>query len=94
MARLLGGERVPVSGRTRGWAPDVAHPWLAIEVKSRARMPVLLDGAMDQAEKSAAWAMKRGDGDRLPIAVIHEKGSHMRNAVVVMRLGEFLDRFV
>jgi len=35
IAALLGGRRVPVSGRGRGNAPDIAHPWLALEVKDR-----------------------------------------------------------
>ncbi len=29
VAALLGGRRVPVSGRGRGDAPDIAHPWFA-----------------------------------------------------------------
>jgi hypothetical protein len=37
IATLLGGKRVPVNGR--GDEPDVAHPWLAIEVKHRASLP-------------------------------------------------------
>lgn len=93
VAEYLGGERVPTPGRTRGWAPDVEHPWLAIEVKSRARLPVLLVDAMDQAEKSAEWSKRRGKGGKLPIVVIHQKGQHFRKALVVMRLGEFVDRF-
>ncbi len=36
IAALLGGRRVPVSGRGRGDAPDIARPWLALEVKDRA----------------------------------------------------------
>lgn len=89
----LGGERVPVTGRTRGWAPDVRHQWLAIEVKSRARMPLLLATAMDQARKSAEWSKKRGEGDKLPIAVVHQRGQHFHNALVVMSLGDFTDYF-
>jgi hypothetical protein len=94
IARRLGGERVPVSGRTRGWAPDVSHPWLAIECKERKNMPVLLATAMDQAEKSAAWSKKRGEGDKLPIAIVHQKGQHMANALVCMRLSDFEEWFV
>jgi len=93
LAALLGGERVPVSGRTRGWAPDVDHEWLAIECKSRKRMPLLLATAMDQAEKAAAWFVKRGKGERLPVALIHEDGQHYRNSLIVLRLGDFIDNF-
>jgi hypothetical protein len=35
----LGGCRVPVSGRARGDNPDIEHPTLSIEVKSRKRLP-------------------------------------------------------
>jgi hypothetical protein len=93
IARLLGGERVPVTGRQRGYRPDVDHPWLAIEVKSWARLPQRVEEAMDQAEKAAAWAKRREQRDKLPIAVIHGKGSRRGNSLVVMRLDDFLDWF-
>lgn len=93
LAKLLGGERVPVSGRQRGWAPDISHPWLALEVKSRKNLPVFLAGAMDQAEKAAIWIKRRGQGDRLSVAVIHQDGGHYRNSLIVMRLGDFIDNF-
>ena len=35
VAALLGGKRVPVSGRARGHSPDIEHERLSIEVKSR-----------------------------------------------------------
>jgi hypothetical protein len=35
IAALLGGRRVPVSGRGRGDQPDVAPPWFSLEVKDR-----------------------------------------------------------
>jgi hypothetical protein len=50
VAALLGGVRVPVSGRARGDAPDVAHARLSIEVKSRKELPAWLMDAMVQAE--------------------------------------------
>lgn len=56
-------------------------------------MPVFLAGAMDQALKAAEWAAKRGQQGKLPIAVIHQKGQHFDNALVVMRLSDFRDRF-
>jgi hypothetical protein len=46
IAAQLGGRRVPVTGRARGDAPDVAHDWLAIEVKHKARLPDWLHDAM------------------------------------------------
>lgn len=93
IARLLGGERVPVTGRQRGYRPDVDHPWLAVEVKSFMSLPQRVADAMDQAEKAAAYAKRREQRDKLPVAVIHAKRSHRGNALVVMRLDDFLDWF-
>lgn len=39
IAAILGGRRVPVSGRGRGDGPDIAHPLLSIEVEDRASFP-------------------------------------------------------
>jgi hypothetical protein len=86
LARKFGGERVPVSGRTRGWAPDIEHATLALEVKTRKRMPLLLANGMDQAVKAAEWAKRKGKADRLPMLVIHEDNTHYDNALVVVRL--------
>ena len=58
VAELLGGRRVPVSGRQRGDTPDVLHEWLSIEVKFRRRLPAWIEVAMKQAEASA----KEGQG--------------------------------
>lgn len=91
LARLLGGERVPVTGRVRGWAPDIEHPTLALEVKTRKRMPVLLADGMDQAVKAAGWYERKGKGYRMPALVIHEDGSHYDNALVVVRLRDARD---
>ena len=35
VAALLGGTRIPVSGRGCGHSPDIEHERLSIEVKSR-----------------------------------------------------------
>ncbi len=53
IAEVLGGVRVPVSGRQRDHAPDVEHSTLAIEVKSRKRLPNWLEDALRLAEASA-----------------------------------------
>ncbi len=53
IAALLGGRRVPVSGRGRGDQPDIVHPWLSLEVKDCATLPAWLLDALDQAERSA-----------------------------------------
>ena len=93
IARFLGGEREPVSGRQRGYRPDVAHATLAIECKSWARLPLRVCEALEQAERAAQWAARRGEPGKLPIAVIHGVRSPMGRALVVMRLEEFVERF-
>lgn len=86
IAEILGGERVPVSGRTRGWAPDILHPLYALEVKSRLRIPALLVEGMDQAVKAAEWAWKREGVKKLPVLIIHKDGTAYDNSLVVIRL--------
>ena len=53
VAALLGGTRIPVSGRARGHSPDIHHERLSIEVKSRRNLPAWLEAAMRQAEACA-----------------------------------------
>ncbi len=65
VAELLGGVRIPVSGRGRGDNPDVDHPELSVEVKSRKKLPEWISKAMKQAEDSAA-------GGKLPVVVLHQ----------------------
>ena len=86
VAGLLQGQRVPVTGRQRGSAPDIDHRWLSIEVKHRKKLPAWLHDAMNQAEAS-------NTGEQLPVVVLHESGKrHVENFVVV-RLGDFVDWF-
>ena len=54
-------------------------------------MPLLLTDGMDQAVKAAGWYVKKGKGDRLPVLVIHEDGSHFENSLVVVRLKDAKD---
>ena len=82
VAALLGGTRVPVSGRGRGHSPDIHHGSFSIEVKSRKKFPAWLEDAMRQAEASAR------DG-QLPVAVLHQDGCKYRDCFVVCRLGAF-----
>ena len=79
VAAILGGRRVPVTGRQRGDAPDVAHDRLSIEVKHRKEVPAWLLGAMAQAEAAAI-------GGRLPVAVIHAHGARHADGLAVLRL--------
>ena len=82
VAELLGGKRVPVSGRTRGDCPDIEHPTLSIECKSRKRLPAWIEDAMKQAEASAK------DG-RLPVAVLHQDHAPYTESLVLVRLEDF-----
>jgi len=82
IAARLGGKRVPVMGRARGDVPDVAHPWLAVEVKSRQRLPAWLREALAQAVAAAR------DG-QLPIVVLHQCGERHDDDLVVVTLQDF-----
>lgn len=83
IAAQLGGRRVPVTGRARGDAPDVAHDRLSIEVKHRVALPAWLHTAMSQAEQSVRQA------EQLPIVVLHESGQRHAQDFVVLRLADF-----
>jgi hypothetical protein len=47
VARLLGGQRLPVTGRP---SADVLTPQWAVEVKLRSRLPKWLERGLSQAE--------------------------------------------
>ena len=79
VAALLGGRRIPVSGRGRGDSPDIQHNFLSIEVKSRKKLPTWIEDAIKQAEACA-------QGDQLPLVVLHQDSQRYQDALVVMRL--------
>ena len=83
VAALLGGKRVPVSGRGRGHSPDIHHERLSIEVKSRKKLPAWIEDAIKQAE---ACAQDR----QLPLVVLHQDGQRYQEALIVMRLKNVL----
>ena len=82
VAALLGGRRIPVSGRGRGDNPDIHHELFSIEVKSRKTIPAWLEDAMRQAEAFAR------DG-RLPVVVLHQDRTPYAESLVVLRLEDF-----
>ena len=82
VAALLGGRRIPVSGRGRGDNPDIHHELFSIEVKSRKTIPAWLEDAMRQAEASVK------DG-RLPVVVLHQDRTPYAESLVVLRLEDF-----
>jgi hypothetical protein len=96
IARRLHGERVPVTGRVRGFAPDVNHSWMALEVKSRKSMLKIINEMMLQAEAARDWFKRKSPqlSGKLPVGVYHVTGTHFDNAFVFMRLRDFEDWFV
>ena len=92
IAALMGGERVPVSGRTgaRGMeSPDIMHDTYAIEIKQRdhkagSGLPKWQTHAQAQAEAS------RKPHHLAAICIIHHKNQRLEKAVVQMSLKDFL----
>jgi hypothetical protein len=82
IAKLVGGERVPITGRQRGSAPDVKHDWLSIEVKHRRKLPTWVRIALDQARASVR-------GEQLPVAILHEHRRPHADDWLVVRLSDF-----
>ncbi len=88
IAKFIGGERVPVSGRARGDAPDIDHAWLSVECKhTSGTLPKLWYKARAQAEASAR-------GNQLPVQIYTEKGMNVGDAFIVMRLSDFKDHWL
>lgn len=86
IAELLGGERVPVTGRQRGSAPDIQHPFFSIEVKDRQSLPDWILDAMNQADES-------NPGDKTPIVVLHQKGMKTEDGLTIVRLGDIMEMY-
>jgi hypothetical protein len=84
IAAILGGRRIPVSGRGRGDSPDIEHPRVFVEVKARASFPAWLEDALRQAEVSAVQG-------KTPVAVLHPDRARYSDALVVCRLSEFAE---
>jgi hypothetical protein len=55
---------------------------LCIETKTRKKLPLWLTEAIRQAEAVAT-------SDQLPVAILHEAGTRLSQALVVMRLADF-----
>ncbi len=89
VAKYIGGERVPITGRQRGDVPDIKHPWLSgIEVKYRMKLPDWIKDAMCQARAS----QKRPND--LPVVILCEKGEETGKAWILTPLSEFRDRWL
>lgn len=89
VAGLLGGQRVPITGRQRGDVPDIQHPRYSIEVKRRSSptaFPRWLTTAIEQADAA-------NPGDKTPLVVIeHAHGSgRQKDYYCLLRLNDFID---
>jgi hypothetical protein len=79
IAQALGGRRVGCTGRDTS---DVESDALAVEVKTRKRLPTWLFDAMQQARDNAR-------GERLPVVVLHQVGGRHDDDLVLLRLADF-----
>lgn len=68
---------MPITGRTRGSAPDIKHETLSIEVKHWQKFPAWLLDAMDQAVASA-------DDEQIPTVILHEKGKAYAGSLTII----------
>jgi hypothetical protein len=89
IAEQLGGRRVPITGRQRGDAPDIAHDRWSIEVKRRSGVhafPMWLVTALEQADAA-------NPGDKVSLVVVeHAHGSGRRkDHYALLRLPDFID---
>lgn len=89
MAAILEGERVLVTGRARGSAPDVVHDRISVEVKSRKILPGWISpGWIRDALRQAGSAVGEG---QIPLAVLHQDGGPYADALAVVRLEELAE---
>lgn len=87
VAKYVSGERVPITGRQRGDAPDIEHRWLSIELKYRKNLPAWFKDAMNQAELSARTR-------QLPVVIMIEKGQPVGEAFIMCKLKDFKDHWL
>lgn len=82
----LGGHRVPVTGRQRGFAPDVEHPRYAIEVKAGRVLSERLGLGIRQAVAAAVGTTKT------PLLCIthHTPGKRDTEHYVLLRLEDWM----
>jgi len=74
MADMLGGRRVPITGRQRGSAPDIEHDVFAIEHKYGQRiLSSRLKEALEQAQASADHIKSEHKLSKIPLVTFEEK---------------------
>jgi len=86
IAEILGGKRVPVTGRERGSAPDVEHEKFAIEHKYGRVLSSRFQTAIEQALAAAVGT------DKLPLVTFeHARKGNVGNIIgVTMLMDDFL----
>jgi hypothetical protein len=88
VAAALRGNRIPVTGRVRGWVPDIDHPVFAIEVKHKeVKRPDWITKAYEQA---VAASEKTG---KTPLVVDHRLYESTGESMIFMRLDDLLGLF-
>lgn len=86
IAEILGGKRVPVTGRERGSAPDVEHEVFAIEHKYGKVISSRFQTAIEQAQAAAEGT------EKIPLVTWeHARKGNAGNIVgVTMLIDDFL----
>lgn len=82
-AKYFGGKRVPITGRNRGSAPDIAHEHLAIEVKYRQNLPAWILDALDQANASKVT------DKQLPVVLFRKERQKLKTCAVMLTASDF-----
>ncbi len=86
-SKRLGGQgRIPVHS-TKGDGNDVKHDWLAVESKEKKSVPDWLTEAMQQA-------VQHSTEQKLPIVILHRKGTKFDEDLCFLRLKDFCDWFI
>ena len=88
VAKYIGGERVPITGRQRGDAPDIKHNWLVPEVKYRKKLPEWIHDAMRQA----VAAVRRPS--QVPCVILCEKGKDTADSYIIFKLKDAKDHWL
>jgi len=90
-AELLGGVRVPVTGRQRGAAPDIDHPDFAIEVKYGNVMSSRLSLAVEQAVAARDYTLEHEGVEKVPLVCITNRTKVQKiDQYVLMRAEDFV----
>lgn len=85
IAHALGGRRLGPGG-DRADVRAGADDWLCCEIKERGELPQWLLDGLGQARRYAG-------PEQLPLLVLHAKGARFAEAVVCLRLSDFVQWF-